>query len=404
MRMKQITRNIYNKYIKRFLPQSMLRKLRASDSICYPIIKNPKDVFESVYHIKDATWEQVDVPDVYRLYRSWSIEQYHPEQDILRIDDCYISNNSDIIVTPQGVVWDKFYSDIFSKTIPMDSDLFQYNRDEVYARKLACVDNILGSSVSLIGVYAHGWSHFIVQFLPKLYYAEKAGLLDKEVTVLIPAYTDLQVIEIVDNVFKMHPLAKKYIVPKDSGRSSIHCERLFYIPTASTLINNGKGPAPMDVVIPQQVVELLIENMIKPIVEKIKNNPVKHEKIYLSRRNWRSLTNSDEVEQYFEKEGFFFVEPHKLTLEEKIDLFYHARVIVGPHSSAWTNILICENVKGLMFTPFGRIIDLYFGYFSAPNKNKIMMITGEDCSYSANTDYYIPLEKIKAAYRQLLEN
>lgn len=402
--MRNVTRKIYNAYIKPFVPQTLLRKLRATDSICYPIIKNPKDLFEIAYHIKDATWEKVDVPDTYHIYRFWSIEQYHAEQDILCIDDCYISDKSDIIVTSHGVIWDKFYSDIFSKSIPMDGNLYDYNQENIYVRKSDCVDYISGECVSLIGVYAHGWSHFIIQFLPKLYYAEKAGLLDKDVTLIMPTYTDKQVIELIDSVLVRHPSVKKYIVPDEKNRNSIHCDRLYYIPTSSCLINKGKGFAPYDVVIPRQVMTLLIDNMVKPIVDKIKNNPVKHEKIFLSRSNWRCLTNANEVEQYFKEEGYYFVEPHLLTLEEKVDIFYHAKVIVGCHSSAWTNILFCNNnVKGLMFTRLGRVVDLYLGYFSNSNNSQIMLVTGDDFDDDINADYYIPIQKIKDAYLQLIK-
>ena len=71
---------------------------------------------------------------------------------------------------------------------------------------------------------------------------------------------------------------------------------------------------------------------------------VKHKKLFLARHSNRKLTNTEEIEAYFREQGFYFVEGFELSLEEKVDIFYHAEIIVGLHSSAWQNIIFCNNV------------------------------------------------------------
>lgn len=399
--MKKFLRKVYNICIKHFLPQSIRQKLKQADSIEYPIIKRPDEFFEKVYHIKDATWETMTQPETYHLLKQWTLSQYHPAQDILQIDDCSIRCNSDTVETKGGIVWDKAYMDIFSKMVPMDEDILQHTLNEVWIRNAQKRIIIKGECVSLLGVFATIWAHFLVQFLPKLYYAEEAGLLDGNVTVILPKYTDDHVKEMVQDVLDRHPNVKKYEV-EDMHRVDIHCERLFYIPTASTLCNHAEWVAPYDIVIPQRAIDVLQKKLIKPLIEKAKGMPSTYDKIYLVRRGMRSMSNMDEVEKYFKEQGFYFVEPHKMSLIEKVSLFQYAKIIVGPHSSAWTNIIFCNNSKGLMFTPLCRTMDAYLGYINKLGMSKLLMLTGDDISQSTHTDYCISIEKIDEAYKQLI--
>ena len=399
--MSKILRQIYNRSIKSFLPESFRNRLRMKDSMGYPIVKHPENIFPIVYHIKDATWESMCQPETYHLLKQWTLQQYHPSQDILQIDDCTIRDNSDIVVIKEGIIWDKAYTDIFTKMVPLDTGLSQYTLNEVWIRKAQKYIKIEGECISLLGVHATLWAHFLVQFLPKLYYAEEAGLLDREVTVIVPKYNDAHVIEMVQDVLDRHPHVKKYEI-LDSYRVDFQCEKLFYIPTASTLSNHAEWLAPFDIVIPKRVLEILQKKLIKPLIEESMGIPSTHDKIYLVRRGSRSMSNIDEVEQYFREQGFYFIEPHKISLKEKVSLFRNAKIIVGPHSSAWINVIFCKDAKGLMFAPLCRTMDAYFGYINKPGMSKLLMLTGDDENQNIHTNYRIDIEKINEAYRCLL--
>lgn len=401
--MKTFLRKIYNKFIKKLLPKSIRMKLKQSDSKSYPIIKHPEKIYPVVFHIKDATWETMCQPEAYHIFKQWTLEQYHAAQDILQIVDCNIRDNSDMVETKDGIVWDKVYTDIFSKMIPLDNCLTKYTPDDVWIRKAHGRVEIEGECISLLGVHARLWAHFLVQFLPKFYYAEEAGLLDRDVTVIFPKYTDKHLCEIVKDVFDRHPNLRKYEV-ENLDQVDIHCERLFYIPTASTLSNHAEWIAPFDILIPKRVLDVLEKKLIKPLIEKAKDVPSPHEKIYLVRRGMRSMSNIDEVEEYFKEKGFYFVEPHKISLIEKVSLFQHAKIIAGPQSSAWINIIFCNKAKGLKFVPLCRTLDVYMGYVNKLSMSKILMLTGDDESQNIHTDYYIPIKKIDDAYKQLINS
>lgn len=399
--MKLFLRKAYNRFIKRLMPKSVRMMLKQSDSICLSIIKHPEEIYPMVYHIKDATWETMNQPEAYHLLKQWTLQQYHAAQDILQIDDCIIRDSSDTVETKDGVVWDKAYTDIFSKMVPMDTSVPKHTLDKVWIRKAQGRVDIDGECVSLLGVHAKLWAHFLVQFLPKLYYAEEAGLLDREMTVIVPKYSDTHVIEMVQDVLDRHPNVKKYEVD-DLYQVDIHCEKLYYIPTGSTLSNHAEWLAPFDIVIPKRVLDVLQQKLIKPLIEKAKEVPSSCEKIYLVRRGMRSMSNIEEVEQYFSEQGFYFAEPHKMSLVEKVSLFQHAKILAGPQSSAWINILFCKDAKGLMLAPLCRTMDAYFGYINKPGMSKLLMLTGDDAIQKIHTDYTIAIEKIDEAYHYLV--
>ena len=149
------------------------------------------------------------------------------------------------------------------------------------------------------------------------------------------------------------------------------------------------------------VTKKLHEYVVQPIVKNIQNNPTRHKKIYLTRHSNRKLTNTDEIEEYFKGRGFYFVEGFELTLEEKVDLFYHAKEIVGLHSSAWQNIIFCNNVKCLMLVNNRFAPEMLFYTMAKENVNIWLNVCGQDVNDTRRSDFYIPLDKVKDAYYQL---
>ena len=280
--MKKLLRKIYNNGVKQLLPDSFRMWLKQKDSVCYPIIKNPEEVFEKVYHIKDATWEAFEMPEVWNMSKRYTFSMYHPSQDILKMDNACIYNNSDVVVTSEGVSWDKFYLPMFSYMHVMDSYLTSYNNETISIRKSKKMIQVKGACISMLGVFADIWSHFLVQFLPKLYYAESAGLLDSDITIILPDYKDEHVKELVKNVLQNHHKCKTISVPNVSdGREEYKCDLLYWIPTASALSNEYVFPSMYHIVIPQCVENILHKKVFDTYP--IETNAKHYDKIYLDK-------------------------------------------------------------------------------------------------------------------------
>lgn len=398
MSLKYTIRN----FIRNHIPESMVRKYKLMHSTTYPIVKNPLELFQHVYHIKDDTWEPLHMPEIFEMSKPYDLEVFHGKQDILLIPNAQIYDNSDVIVAEHGVVWDKYYSRVFSKVTPMDSIYMSHTYNTITLRDPESSQYISGECISMLGTFEGLWSHFLVQFLPKLYYAEEAGLLDREgVTLLLPQYKDKQIEQLVNDILSKHPQLVVTRVNNANFRVTYLCEKLYYIPTASNISNDTYFVSFYDDVIPHRVREILKKNVVNPYVAKISQNETKHDKIYFIRRSRRNATNIEEIEQFFTKKGFHMVDLGTISLEEKVALMYHAKVIAGPASSAWSNVIFCNGCKGLLLNTLGRVTDSFSRFLMSIGKVQTVMLTGWDSEVGIHSSYTISMGDLNKAYQQL---
>lgn len=367
----------------------------------YPLVRDLHEKYPVVYHIKDDTWEPVYSSETYRINKGGVTLFFHPKQAVLLVRNASVTAASDIIVTTEGVIWDKAYFENFTKVIPLDSNLVKYNKEQVTILKKRKKNYIHSNCISLLGVHDRIWAHFIVQFLEKLYYAIDAGLFDKELVILVPVYSDSHLKKIVDDIVSSYP--KVSLVQVDSKTEYV-CDSLFYIPTATIISNHAEYEMTADCVVPELVLQKLKNNLVNYYSEKARKIPVTNDKIYLVRRGtYRAMTNYAEAEEYFQSQGFTLVEPHKISLEEKVALFNNARIIVGPFSSAFSNIIFCQKrAKLLVFSSMIRTIEPYLPALGHVSDVDMMLVTGDDISSNIHTAYNINISRIEEAYNQLL--
>ena len=117
-------------------------------------------------------------------------------------------------------------------------------------------------------------------------------------------------------------------------------------------------------------------------------------------------TLSTEVEDFFRKEGYYFLEaPHKLSLKEKVRLFNSAEAIAGPYGSAFSNILFCKpKTKILVLSNYNRIFESWLSMHKKYFNLDMLWVTGFDDKTATNPShcsFYMPLQKIKEAAKYL---
>lgn len=399
---------LYQKYTPTFVKKirrAFKRHKQWSNASVYTICK-VADIADCVYHIKEESWEQVYMPEIYNIMKSWENRSYHPAQDIYAIKNADVRAASDIVTTGTYCIWDKSELDIFSKIVPIDKGLLDYNSNEVRLCASQNISEVNGSCVSLCGVHAKIWTHFLIQYLPNLYYAEEAGLLDKQDAVLLtPDYNDSNILEIINATLDTHPNVKR-IICEDELNTVYRCEKLYYMACSSIATNQANYILPYDTVIPKRAINILQSKLVEPYARQDKNVNDKKLKLYIVRRSTcRGLVNYEEIEEYFQNEGFQFVEPHKLSMKEKAQLFRRAEIIVGPASGGWANVIFCNGAKGLFLNTMCRTIDAYSKYLMQMGGVKVLQVTGVDYSSSSiHSDFYIPLDKVKEAYKYLILN
>lgn len=368
----------------------------------YNLIKKPSEVFPVVAHISDTTWNTMYTPEIFGICKERTMIASYPEIEFYSINNAIIRTDSDIFLSDQGAWWDKYNEeDFLTLCTPADNNVVSFDSRKVRILPSRKQTFIKGKVVSLTGVWSYAWSHCLFEFICRLFFAGESGLLDQEVTLLTDKYHDENIEYIIADYLKRYPLVKWMYA---ESRVDYKCEELLAVRCTGTNYNEAKVYWDYRLVIPELTIQKLHQYIVSPLVEKINTNPVKHKKIFLARHTNRKLVNTDEVEKYFKAQGFYFVEGFELALEEKVDLFYHAEIIVGLHSSAWQNIIFCNDVKCLMLVNNRYAPEMLFYTMAKENVSRWLNVCGQDVNETRRTDYYIPLEKIKAAYKTLLNN
>ena len=325
----------------------------------------------------------------------------HPAQYIYGIQDAMVAQDSDVVITPQGVWWDKYNDgDFVTCALPYDTNVYSFNRETIRVAKGKHIVHLQGKVLSIVGVFSFAWSHFLFQFLGKLFYAGEAGLLDNEITLLTNDFNDPHIEQILNDYLRKYPHVK---IVRTVPNVYYQCEYLVCMPSLTSNYNEVRYYLDYDFIKPKGMIDLLEKYVVDPLVERIKNNPVKHPKLFLDRSSNRTLNNREEVVAYFKSIGFYFADYSKLSLEEKVDLFYHAEVIVGMHGSAWQNLIFANGAKCLMFTNNRFSTEQIFYTMAKEHISDWLNVTGYDNDATRRSNYTISLDKIKEAYSVLIK-
>ncbi len=108
--------------------------------------------------------------------------------------------------------------------------------------------------------------------------------------------------------------------------------------------------------LPQEYLEFLTQKLCP----KRPRNKIK--RIYISRKNVvsRHIANEEELLQFLEPYGFQCYVLDDLSLEEQVELFYDAEIVIAPHGAALSNLLYSYQVKLLEIFPTIEVIPYYY--------------------------------------------
>jgi hypothetical protein len=130
------------------------------------------------------------------------------------------------------------------------------------------------------------------------------------------------------------------------------------------------------------------------------------ERIYISRKARRKLTNENEIIKVLKEFDFDIIEDTPKTVAEQLTLYKNAKVIIGPHGASYTNIINCapgtiliELFPGGYYPDYFRSLSSSLGlqYYAIFEDN-----IGETHYRNLSDDLTIDPEKIKIALQNIL--
>lgn len=364
-------------------------------------IEEGEKLGKKVLVFKERTRERVELQDIYNFSYNGSYEVECPEIDVWLFNNVISFSDTDFVITDDNrAFWQKYYAYNYSKNIVKDGAFIKEEEGTLYYKKTHVTHNV-ECAFSLIGVFAHVWSHSLSEHYIKLSVLGEIVKLSKErVTVLVPEYTDDQLRLIVYNEINKYDV-DVLVVKKGEA---VKVKQLYFMERPAFFTDHEIAVEVGDNVQPKIVADTLKKQLVEPLVNSIDIS--EHIKLYLPRRgSYRSLKNNSEVEKFFKSQGYYFLEPHKVSLEEKIKLFRSADSIVGPYSSAFSNLIFSKpGTKVLILSNYYRAFESWLVMHKQHFGMNMLWVTGYDDKNAENPAhccFYIPIEKIISASKEL---
>ena len=370
------------------------------------------EISKILFSVKDETLEEVHLMKVVNHIDSGKIIFNIPAINVNEYTDVLIFPSSDFIIHKGKAVWHKTKYQHFKKIIPLDKNLIKFNEQVLYADKPKKIINI-SSGFSLCGVHSKVWSHFLIQYLPKIDYIQRiVKITNSDLTIILPQYNDYHIKEILNVFFKSIKGINIIELKEDEVAK---CDKLYHVDSTSILSEHTSYISPSDVIIPKFVLSFLKDKLVSndALFPSLKHKPkTPFRKLFIRRSvsslsplsNMRVLENYIEVEKFFLAEGFELIEPHNYSLDEKRILFSEAKFIAGSYSSGFMNIMFCQpNTKVLVFMNFQRIYESYIANLATAFKINLVALTGVDIDpTNIHSSYSISIKKIVDSYKKIV--
>jgi capsular polysaccharide biosynthesis protein len=259
--------------------------------------------------------------------------------------------------------------------------ILQEKKNKIY------LDNVF----YITGVLSNFWSHFLISFFPRLSYLNYIN--EEQISIVIPYKLDNNIKQLIEqNILHRHNFK---IIEVDFD-TTIICKKFYYAMTNSYILCHSNHFTPFAIQISELTCNFILNNISRLTIKK--DNLFR--KLFIARKGLRNIENYDEIENYYVQLGYEIITPHLLNLEQKRKIFGEAKLIVGPMSSGFTNIIFCNTgVQILALTNYARCYDSYIGTLCKVWNFECFLFTGIDVDSSINSNYTINLEELNHFYK-----
>ncbi len=275
---------------------------------------------------------------------------------------------------------------------------FCASQNDIAQRKMrrpirALARRVDGAVLPLGGRGVGNRGHFLCEHLPRLLMAHEYLGRDVPLKILVtPGHRDWQA----------QYLARLGVDPNhvvEGSRGTVHCPQAWFVPNLSAT----------------ERADLYQPDVYREIARRFKHGVTagsRRRQLFLTRQDApsRRLQNEDEV---FALLRGTWPELERLSLAgmslgEQIALFGEARVVIGPHSQSFRNLLYCEGALSIQLVPGRRGSDNAYRVW-ADNYDRLGTLHANRCLslYSdepyRDGDWSFPLESLRGALRRLAD-
>ena len=216
-----------------------------------------------------------------------------------------------------------------------------------------------------------GYHHSLLEYIPRVY------LLNQ------PEYSHLNEIKILcpDKVNGLESFLLPKIAPSNAKISTIPSGRLYYL---ENLIFTSFLSKRMSPYFPSAYLEKLRTSVL-PQRPRNKKNRIYISRLKCAQSRKRHILNEDELFEPLKKIGFkkYFLED--LSIEEKVELFYDAEIVVAAEGTGLGHTIFSEAANLVILAP-GALHDPPFYYMAKSLNHKIHYWHGNETDFCTNFD------------------
>lgn len=276
----------------------------------------------------------------YRSKTQNNIEVTVPNLCHYVIEDAVINSRSSAIIKGR-----KIYYESINHNERFDEGFIKYHSEKYAFVDLSNVE-FIDEGFFLAGNGSYNWYHWMVEILPKMLYFKgeqtKVILVD-EIVESIPTMKDsLGVFTESLNIS---------IIYLDKSKA-YNVKRLFFINELNKLMYNSID-SNLNILPLYYYRQESLKQFRESFLKNRTKQKIKSEKIYLGRKNTHRIAkNENLLIKILQNQGFTNLDFVGLSIQEQINVFNDASVLVGTTGAAWTNILFCKpNTTCIIFMP-----------------------------------------------------
>jgi len=251
-----------------------------------------------------------------------------------------------------------------------------------------------GEAIFIGSMAPHNWYHWLIDFLPSIYFLRELPEQYSDYPVLVPR-EGLQ----KENWRRALSLSLSGRQMLEVGGSELWKLRKLLVVEPVTRVH----PRPLRT---ENFRLSIAPSLVRSFSEEIKlsANPISsiqgRRRIFLARGTGDSRNyNQDEIFAVCSKFGFEFVELPSLSFDESVRLFENAQAIVSPHSAGLANIIFCrEGTPVTYWTWAGETVDNWYeniAFISGVELRKIEIPTGPGTADPRGEDYFLSPRRLR---------